>query len=83
MLAIAALPYLLWLASSRILRVLIVAVAVGVHAIAWPILLVKYHRFGSEGFARLTALEHAKDGAVAFVRPYSQVPPSFWFFGLS
>jgi len=81
MLVIAALPYLTWLASSRLLRGILIATAVGVHAIAWPILLAKYHRFGSEGFARLEAFERTPDGAIAFVRPYSQVPPSFWFFG--
>ena len=81
MLAIAALPYLVWLTSSRWLRVVIIAFAVGVHVIAWSLSLATYHRFGAEGALRQTTLENTKPGAIAFVRPYEQIAPSFWFFG--
>jgi hypothetical protein len=81
MLVIAAVQYLMWLATSRILHMLIVGVVVGVHAIVWPMSLVKYHQYGHEGFARMAALERTKPGAVAYVDRYSQITPTFWFFG--
>ncbi|MBV8757911.1 MAG: hypothetical protein JO257_11565 [Deltaproteobacteria bacterium] len=79
--AIGALPYLLWLATARRLRIFLVAFAAVVQLIAWPIALVHYHRLGAEGAARLAALQAAKPGTVATVRPYSQIASDFWFLG--
>jgi len=81
MIAIAALPYLMWLARSRTIRILLVVLAVAVPAIAWSIALVKYHRFGREGAERLQILETTKPGEIAVIAPYSQTLESFWFMG--
>ena len=79
--AIGALPYLLWLASSRPLRIVLVAFAAAVQLIAWPLALVHYHRIGTEGAVRLATLSAAKPNAVAIVPPYSQIASDFWFLG--
>ena len=81
LIVIAGLPYLVWLATSRVLRYAIIALVVGVHAIAWPFALVTYHRFGGEGFTRMEALQLTPPGEVAHVKPYSQILSNAWFFG--
>ncbi|HEY5946295.1 MAG TPA: DUF6056 family protein [Kofleriaceae bacterium] len=81
LLVIAALPYVLWLANVRALRLLIVAAVVGVHVIAWSLALTAYHRFGAEGARRMAILQSTKPATTAIIEPYSVVPTSFWFFG--
>jgi hypothetical protein len=80
-LVVAALPHLLWLTSSRDLRVLINVFAVGVHLIVWPMAIAKYHRIGAEGMARMAIIEGAPPGGHAVITPYSQIPADFWFLG--
>jgi hypothetical protein len=81
MVVVAALPALLWLATARPLRIVLVTFAIAVHAFAWTMSLVQYHRFGAEGAERLAILANTPPGRVASVPPYSQVLPTFWFFG--
>src|SRR5690606_21753683 len=59
----------------------IVAIAVGVHAIVWTIAVPKYHGYGREGAARLAAFKHTQPGAIATIKPYSDIPTDFWFVG--
>jgi hypothetical protein len=81
MVAIAALPYLVWLATSPLVRYATIATAVIVHAIVWPLALVRYHGFGEEGAARLAAITATPPNSIARITPYSRVLSSFWFFG--
>lgn len=80
-LVIAALPYVRWLCSARVLRWTIAAIAVGVHAVAWPTALVLFARLGGEFRDRVARLERTPAGSIAVVAPYSEVLPSSWFFG--
>jgi len=63
------------------MRWTIAAIAIGVHAIAWPIALVLFARLGGEFRDRIATLEHAPAGSIAVVAPYSEILPSRWFFG--
>jgi hypothetical protein len=81
MFVIGALPYLLWIATSRWLRYLVVTFAIAVHLIAWTIALVTYHQFGTEFADRLAAMESAPKGGTATIHPYSDIRPNFWFMG--
>ncbi|HTL31584.1 MAG TPA: DUF6056 family protein [Kofleriaceae bacterium] len=80
-LVIAALPFLLWLVSSRVLRVPVIAFAIGVHVIVWTLALAKYHEVGHEGAVRLATLQNAKPGMRVIIEPYRQIPPDFLFLG--
>lgn len=80
-LAIAALPWLMWFAEARGYRIALSAFAVGVHVIAWTAALVTYHRLGGEGAVRDALFRHAPPGSVAKAPPYSQILPSFFWFG--
>ena len=80
-LAVAAVPVLMWLARSRPLRYALVGFAIAVHAVAWTYGLRVYHRLGAEGAARLALLETGAPDTVVTVPPYSQIVPTFWFFG--
>jgi hypothetical protein len=81
LLVIGALPVLLWLATAKWLRGVLIGIAVGVHAIVWPIALSKYHGFGAEGELRMATLEHTPKGQKAFIHALAQIPPDFWFPG--
>ncbi len=80
-LAIATLPWLLWFAEARGYRIALVTFAIGVHLIAWTAALVTYHRLGTEGAVRQALLAHTPKGQVAKAPPYSQILPSFMWFG--
>lgn len=81
MLVVGALPYLMWLAQSRILRYVLVAFALVVHGAAWTIALTRYHLHGAEAAARMHAIETARPGDVVKVAPYWPVPEDSWFVG--
>jgi hypothetical protein len=81
MLVLGALPVLLWLSNARFIRWCLLGIVVGVHAIVWPIALVKYHRFGADAEVRMATLEGTPDGQIAFIEPTSQIPADFWFPG--
>jgi hypothetical protein len=81
MLAVAALPFVLWLASARPLRILIIAVAIAVNLVAWSLALASYKKFGEQATQRMAILESAQPGTIAAIAPYSVVPTSFWFKG--
>jgi hypothetical protein len=82
MIVIAALPYLMWLASSKPIRYVIVGFAIGVHVVVWATVLTTYHKVGKEADVRMAILQHeAKSDRIPQLEPYSQVLPSSWFFG--
>jgi hypothetical protein len=81
LLVVAALPWLMWFASARGYRIALIAFVVGVHAIAWTLSLVMYHRIGAEGAMRQRILEHTQPGDVAIVQPYSEILSNNFFFG--
>jgi len=81
LLVVGALPYLVWLATARFTRIVLVVVAIAVHAITWSTMLAKYHKLGTEGFARMTALEATPKGQIAYVPRFSQTGSDFWFMG--
>jgi hypothetical protein len=78
---IACVPFVLWLARAPLTRYLVIALVIIVHVTAWSIALAKYHRFGSEGDARIATLQSTAPAQVAVVRPYSQTLSDFWFIG--
>jgi len=81
-LCIAALPYFNWLLTSRLLRVAICAVVVGIHVIAWGFALAYYVPLGAEYRDRVAKIESTPPGGVAVIEPYSvPLPKEFWFFG--
>lgn len=80
-LVIAALPYVRWLCTTRLVGRAVVAIAIGVHAIAWPTALGLFARLDDEFRDRVTRLERAPAGSVAVIAPYSENLPSSWFFG--
>lgn len=80
-LVIAALPYVRWLCSTRVLRWTIAAIAIAVHAFMWPTALVRFARLDGEYRDRIARLEHTPAGSTAAIAPYSEILPSSWFFG--
>jgi len=81
MLAIAALPYLRWVMSSRPLRIATLVLAIGVHLVVWSYALATYVPLAAEYRDRIAKLERAPDGSVATIAPYRQIRPSFWAIG--
>ncbi|MFT3694679.1 MAG: hypothetical protein QM831_16130 [Kofleriaceae bacterium] len=79
--ACTALPWLLWFADARGYRIALATFAIAVHLIAWTAALVTYHRLGGEGAVRDALFAHAPKGGVAKAPPYSQILPSFFWFG--
>lgn len=80
-LIVAALPWLGWLARVRVLRALVIALVVIVHAIAWSYALATYREVGRQYRDRLAAIERAAPGTTATIPTYTQILPDFWFFG--
>ncbi|MBA3817525.1 MAG: hypothetical protein H0X17_01415 [Deltaproteobacteria bacterium] len=80
-LCIAALPYLLWVLSSRVLRLVVVGLAIGVHLVAWSRGFTRVVPLGQQYEQRMATLERAPAESVAVIEPYSRILPSFWFFG--
>jgi hypothetical protein len=81
LLVVAALPWLAWFAENRGYRIALIAFALAVHAIAWTGAIISYHRFGAEGRTRRDILAYTPKGTVAVVQPYSEVLPTYYFFG--
>ena len=80
-LCIAALPYIRWLATSRLLRFILAAVAVGIHVVVVVFALGFYVPLGAEFRERVAALERTPAGGRATLEPYRATLPSFWFYG--
>ncbi len=78
-LCIATYPFVRWIATSRPIRVVLIATIVGVHAIAWTIALSTYLRCGDEFRDRLARLETGT--GVVDIPPYSTIESTFWFAG--
>jgi hypothetical protein len=76
-----ALPWLSWLARLRIVRRALVALVVGVHLVAWAVALATYAAFATELTDRMAAIAATPADGVAIVRPYSQIVPTYWWFG--
>ncbi len=76
----AALPWMLWLAGTR-LRAVVIGLAVGVHVVMWTTGLVTFAELGGEFRERIAVLERTPKGSVAVIRPYSEVLPNPWFHG--
>lgn len=81
LLVVGALPWLLWFATARGYRLALAGFTVAVHAVAWSLALVSYHGIGAEGAARQDALDRTPSGEVATLPTYSQILPTFFFFG--
>jgi hypothetical protein len=79
--AIAALPYLPWLHTTRAVRWAVAAIMVGIHAIVWPVALVTYVGLSGEYRDRIERLEHAPPGSIAAIAPYSEILPTSWTVG--
>ena len=79
--AIAALPYLPWLITTRAVHRATAAIAIGIHAVAWPVALVIYARFAGEFRDRTLRLERATPGSIAVIEPYREILPTSWSLG--
>jgi len=75
------LPWLSWLARIRIVRRALVGLVVGVHLVAWAVALSTYAAFAAELTDRMAAIAATPVDGVAIVRPYSQIVPTYWWFG--
>jgi hypothetical protein len=80
-LCIAALPFMQWLASARLVRIAIAVIVVGLHVVLWATALVKYATIGAEYRERMALVEATPKGQVAVVHPYSEIQPTWWYFG--
>jgi hypothetical protein len=81
LLVVAALPWLLWFATARGHRLVLVVFAVAVHAVAWSVALHDYRTIGAEGAERQRILEHTHAGGTAVVHPFHDILPTSFFFG--
>jgi hypothetical protein len=78
-LCIAALPYVAWIATSPVMRPMLVALACGILAICWTFSLATHVEVNAEFRERLAKLEAGGDRLT--LPPYSRIEPTFWTYG--
>lgn len=78
---IAVWPTVTWLGSSRPLKIAILAIAIGINAIAWAVAVRTYLPLGERYRERIAAVRAAPKNSIPTVKTYPQIRPSYWAYG--
>ncbi|HLL20525.1 MAG TPA: hypothetical protein VK427_00255 [Kofleriaceae bacterium] len=80
-LVIGAYPYVMWVMTSRPLRIVVLVLALAVNVVAWSFALRTYVPLHGEYRDRIAKLAAAPEGSTATVTTYRQIRPTFWALG--
>ncbi len=78
---IGALPFTAWLSSTRWIRYVVIAIAIGIHIVSWVIAVTTMLPLHEQFEERMQILETTPKGTVAKIPPYTVIYQDHWFFG--
>lgn len=80
-LAVGALPWLSWIASARLLRGVLLALALTTHLVTWATGVRTLRAVHADHAARMAAIASTPPGGIAQIPPYRYLSAGYWFFG--
>jgi hypothetical protein len=80
-LCVAVFPVVRWIMTSRPMAIAVVAIAAGIHVIAWSMALSTYVPLAAAFEQRMVTVKTTPRNTVATVKTYAQIRPSFWAYG--